>query len=93
MTRSLARRDLDGAFHAISRALKLNPDYIPANNAMALALLHIEDIPGAGYYAQRVRKLGGVPWKELRSSLDQAAPHHHEDGEPDPSAPLQPRGE
>ena len=73
----LFNRDTDKAFPALEKALKLNPRYVPANNAMALAFLKISEYDHAVYYARQVRKLGGKVWKITERELEGYAPHHH----------------
>ncbi len=77
---ALLRHDHENAFAPIEKALKLNPEYIPANNAMALAQLCVENHAAAAFYARRVRELGGTPWSAVEEGLAHEHGHNHHDG-------------
>lgn len=77
----LLNRQQDEAFAVLDKALKLNPDYIPANNAMALLFLHIQNHDGAETYARRVRALGGKIWSVIVRQLESCDLHDHNLGE------------
>jgi 4-amino-4-deoxy-L-arabinose transferase-like glycosyltransferase/cytochrome c-type biogenesis protein CcmH/NrfG len=77
----LLNREQDEAFAALNKALKLKPDYIPANNAMALMFLHIQNHDGAETYARRVRALGGKIWNTITRELESCDLHDHDLGE------------
>ena len=79
---ALLNREVENAFLSIEKALKLDPDYIPANNAMALSFLHTQNHDAAMFYAGRVRSLKGVLWPMVRRELE-SCPHHHHDLEGD----------
>lgn len=66
----LLNGDEEKAFGAIEKALKLNQDYIPANNAMALLFVLINKHDAAAYYAKRVLKLGSTVWHTIRRELE-----------------------
>lgn len=69
--------DVETAFPAIEKALTLNPRYIPAHNAMALAFLKISEHEHAEYYARQVRELGGRIWEITRKELASCPLHDH----------------
>jgi tetratricopeptide (TPR) repeat protein len=73
---ALFNRDTEAAFPALEKALKLNPRYVPANNAMALAFLKISEYDHAVYYARQVEKLGGKVWDIIERELEGYSPHH-----------------
>jgi 4-amino-4-deoxy-L-arabinose transferase-like glycosyltransferase len=77
---ALFNRDTGAAFPALEKALKLNPRYVPANNAMALAFLKISEYDHAEYYARQVNELGGKLWKITERELAEY-PGHHDHGE------------
>ncbi len=72
---ALLNRDTEAAFPALEKALKLDPRYVPANNATALAFLKIGEYDHAAYYARQVRELGGKVWKIIERELEGYAPH------------------
>lgn len=74
---SLMNRDTDAAFVSLEKALKIDPGYIPANNAMALLFLHARDHDAALFYARQVRRLGGTVWRSVRTELESCPDHRH----------------
>lgn len=67
--------DLDEAMRAYERALRANPNSIPAMNAISMILRTREDFPKAAEYLQAIIKLderNGEAWGSLgtRSLLD-----------------------
>ena len=71
--------DYDTAFPALNKALKLNPDYIPANNAIALAFMRLQDHASAEPFVRHILRLGGKPWNTVYQELA-SCPHHHQTG-------------
>jgi len=74
----LLNRENDGAFAAIDSAIVKNPDYIPANNAMALFFIYTLKHEEAEFYAKRVTKLGGTLWNAVREELESCPKHRHD---------------
>jgi tetratricopeptide (TPR) repeat protein len=74
---ALFNRDTEAAFPALEKALNLNPRYVPANNAMALAFLKISEYDHAEYYATQVREFGGKVWSIIEKELEKYPQHDH----------------